>query len=181
MTTFDPLTLLLGFLGSFLACFLSTLAGGGAGFILLPVLLLLGLPFPNALACHKLAVTCIGIGGALRFSREGLIDRRMFFLVGLSGIPMVLAGTVFSGKADGDTMKPLIGVLTLAFVIYQFFRPEQTKVRTDKELTNARIGRLLLFLMPAAFYTGWLSAGAGILLVLITYQCSAMISYKRRR
>ncbi|MEM9218160.1 MAG: hypothetical protein AAGD25_27945 [Cyanobacteria bacterium P01_F01_bin.150] len=40
------------FIASFIACFFSSLAGGGAGLILLPILPLLGLPFVNALACH---------------------------------------------------------------------------------------------------------------------------------
>ena len=41
---------------------LSALAGGGAGLVQLPALILLGLPFAMALATHKLASVALGIG-----------------------------------------------------------------------------------------------------------------------
>ena len=71
--------ILLTFAASFAACFFSSLSGGGAGLILLPVLMFTGLPFINALASHKLAVGFIGIGSTLRYLRERLIDWRVFW------------------------------------------------------------------------------------------------------
>ncbi|MEB3323332.1 MAG: hypothetical protein VKI81_10965 [Synechococcaceae cyanobacterium] len=44
----------------------------GAGLVQLPVLILLGLPFPVALATHKLASVALGIGPTLRHARERL-------------------------------------------------------------------------------------------------------------
>ncbi|MFM7037654.1 MAG: sulfite exporter TauE/SafE family protein, partial [Planctomycetaceae bacterium] len=43
------------FAAALVANLLSALAGGGAGLVQLPVLILLGLSFPLALATHKLA------------------------------------------------------------------------------------------------------------------------------
>ena len=40
---------------AFLANLLSAFAGGGAGLVQLPALILLGFPFPVALATHKVA------------------------------------------------------------------------------------------------------------------------------
>ena len=40
---------------------LSALAGGGAGLVQLPALILLGLPFSMALATHKVALSLIHI------------------------------------------------------------------------------------------------------------------------
>ena len=54
-------------LASFAACFFATLSGGGAGLILLPVLMLTGMPFTNALASNKMAVAFIGFGSGVRF------------------------------------------------------------------------------------------------------------------
>ena len=39
---------------------LSAFAGGGAGLVQLPALILLGLPFASALATHKLASVVLG-------------------------------------------------------------------------------------------------------------------------
>ncbi|MBK1631902.1 hypothetical protein CKO31_14395 [Thiohalocapsa halophila] len=54
---------------SFAACFFSGRSGGGAGLILLPVLLFTGLAFINALASHKLAVGFIGVGSTLSYDQ----------------------------------------------------------------------------------------------------------------
>jgi len=50
----------------------SALAGGGAGLIQLPALLLLGLPFSVALATHKIASVALGLGAVARYLKEDL-------------------------------------------------------------------------------------------------------------
>ena len=54
------LQLLLGLI-AVVANALSAVAGGGAGLVQLPALILLGLPFASALATHKLALSLIHI------------------------------------------------------------------------------------------------------------------------
>ena len=50
---------------SILSNFISALSGGGAGLIQLPALLFLGLPFPKALATHKVASVALGLGASI--------------------------------------------------------------------------------------------------------------------
>ncbi|MGD8206926.1 MAG: sulfite exporter TauE/SafE family protein, partial [Thiohalocapsa sp.] len=109
--------LLLTFAASFAACFFSSLSGGGAGLILLPVLLFTGLPFINALASHKLAVGFIGIGSTVRYVREGLIDWRVFWWTALVGLPFVVLGTRFAAAVPGEIMEPLVGGVIIAMVL----------------------------------------------------------------
>src|SRR5690554_7490704 len=63
------------FVVAFLANWFSALAGGGAGLIQLPALIFLGLPFPLALATHKIATVALGAGATLRHVREGHLNR----------------------------------------------------------------------------------------------------------
>jgi hypothetical protein len=70
MTPADPVVQLGVFVASLVANLLSALAGGGAGLVQLPVLILLGLSFPLALATHKVASVALGIGATLRHLRE---------------------------------------------------------------------------------------------------------------
>ena len=42
----------------------SAIAGGGAGLLQLPSLILFGVPYYQALASHKLATVALGIGGS---------------------------------------------------------------------------------------------------------------------
>ena len=74
---------------------LSALAGGGAGLVQLP-LILLGLPFAMALATHKVASVALGLGATGRHWRASTLDPQRSALVwgpgyrGLCGGHMVL-------------------------------------------------------------------------------------------
>ena len=92
----DPTTLVLQlavFAASLVANMLSALAGGGAGLVQLPVLILLGLSFPLALATHKLASVALGIGASLRHARERSLNPRLAAFVLVCGLPGVVVGT----------------------------------------------------------------------------------------
>ena len=150
------------FAASFLACFFSSLAGGGAGLILLPILLLLDLPFVNALACHKLAVGFIGVGGGYRFIKEGLIDWRVFWWTGLIGIPFVVLGTMFAAYVSGDLMKPVLGGIILCLVFISVFKKTGHLEHAPRTLMPKHWIIASLCLFPMAFYSGWISAGSGV-------------------
>ena len=150
------------FLASFIACFFSSLAGGGAGLILLPILLLLGLPFVNALACHKLAVGFIGLGSGYRYAKAGLIDWQMFWWTGLAGVPFVIWGTRFAGRLSGETMRPILGVVILVMVVVAFLRKTDHLEHQPRQMSPKLWLLASLMLIPMAFYSGWITAGAGI-------------------
>jgi len=83
------------FLIAVVANWFSALAGGGAGLIQLPILIFLGLPFPLALATHKVATVALGIGATLRHLREKHLDRPVLLLIVGAGVPGVVAGVHF--------------------------------------------------------------------------------------
>ncbi|MEM7795713.1 MAG: sulfite exporter TauE/SafE family protein [Cyanobacteria bacterium P01_C01_bin.118] len=158
----SPGFIIASFLASFIACFFSSLAGGGAGLILLPILLLLGLPFVNALACHKLAVGFIGLGSGYRYTKARLIDWRLFWWTGLTGVPFVIFGTRFAGRLSGEIMRPILGVVILVMVAIALLRKGH---HLNHQPRPMRLKLWLLascMLAPMAFYSGWVSAGAGI-------------------
>jgi len=78
---------------SFVANTLSSLAGGGAGLLQLPVLIFLGLAFPTALATHKIASIALGLGATLRHLRAEPINWRFAGFILLAGLPGVWLGT----------------------------------------------------------------------------------------
>ena len=169
----DPLSqidlsfILVTFAASFAACFFSSLSGGGAGLILLPVLLFTGLPFINALASHKLAVGFIGIGATARYVRERLIDWRVFWWTAVLGMPFVVLGTRFAAAMPGEVMKPLVGGVIIAMVLISLI-PKRTQAELGAVVLGSRVlvvGSLLL--IPAAFYSGWISAGSGVFTTFI--------------
>lgn len=162
LSDISPGFIALSFLASFIACFFSSLAGGGAGLILLPLLLLLGLPFVNALACHKLAVGFIGVGSGYRFMKAGLIDWKVFWWTGLTGVPCVILGTLFAAKISGKVMEPVLGGMILAMVAFSLWRKGTYLEHQPRPFSPQDWAIASLLLLPMAFYSGWMSAGAGI-------------------
>ncbi|MBX2866208.1 MAG: sulfite exporter TauE/SafE family protein [Leptolyngbyaceae cyanobacterium MAG.088] len=158
----SPGFMIASFLASFIACFFSSLAGGGAGLILLPILLLLGLPFVNALACHKLAVGFIGLGSGYRYTKAGLIDWQIFWWTGLTGVPFVILGTRFAGHLSGETMRPILGIMILVMVTVALLRKSHHLKHQPRSMSRKLWLLASLMLAPMAFYSGWVSAGAGI-------------------
>ena len=158
----SPGFIALSFIASFIACFFSSLAGGGAGLILLPLLLLLGLPFVNAIACHKLAVGFIGVGSGYRYMKAGLIDWKIFWWTGLVGVPAVVLGTLMAANVSGAIMEPILGVVILGMVGVSFFKKSSHLEHKPRKLSRNAWILASLLLLPMGFYSGWISAGAGI-------------------
>lgn len=153
-------------LASFIACFFSALAGGGAGLILLPILILSGLPFINALASHKLAVGFIGIGSTLRYARAGLIDWRIFWWNALLGAPFVVAGTWFANALNQNVMLLLAGCSILLMAAVSWLR-KSSGLQHNPTIGKRQVIIGSLLLIPIAFYSGWISVASGVFTTMI--------------
>lgn len=157
---------LISAIASFMACFFSSLAGGGAGLILLPILIISGLPFINALASHKLAVGFIGVGSTLRYAREGLIDWRIFWWNALLGAPFVVAGTLFATALDQNLMLLLAGFFILLMAGISWLK-KSSGLQHKPQVSKREIWLGSLILIPIAFYSGWISVASGVFTTLL--------------
>ena len=79
--SFDPLLQVGLAVIAVIANALSAFAGGGAGLVQLPALILLGLPFASALATHKVASVALGVGAAGRHWRASSLNRSLSGLI----------------------------------------------------------------------------------------------------
>ncbi|EIJ33821.1 sulfite exporter TauE/SafE family protein [Thiothrix nivea] len=157
---------LISAIASFIACFFSALAGGGAGLILLPILIIAGLPFINALASHKLAVGFIGIGSTFRYARENLIDWKIFWWNALLGAPFVVAGTLFATALDQNLMLLLAGLFILLMAGVSWLKKSSGLHHSPYiQRQQVIIGSLLL--VPIAFYSGWISVASGVFTTML--------------
>ena len=123
----------------------------------------MGIPFINALASHKLAVGFIGVGSSIKFVQKGLIDWKVFWWSALWGIPFVILGTQFASRVDGEIMKMIVGGGILLMIAFSLFQKTKGNLFTPHILSwkNMLVGSILL--APMAFYSGWISAGSGVL------------------
>ena len=146
--------------------FISALSGGGAGLIQLPALLLIGLPFSNALATHKVASVALGFGASVPHLRKNSLQVKYAFLILISGIPGVLLGAYCSSILSNNFSTILLALLTL-FLSFYSIKQKNLGASTHKiPINNFRllIGSFGLFAF--AFLNGYLSSGTGLFVTI---------------
>ncbi|MEB3302033.1 MAG: sulfite exporter TauE/SafE family protein [Cyanobacteriota bacterium] len=162
----DPLVQVGVFLASLVANLLSALAGGGAGLVQLPVLILLGLSFPLALATHKVASVALGIGATLRHWRERSLNPRLAAFILACGLPGVVLGARVVLALPPKLCTLLLGLLTIGLGLYSIAKPTLGLVAEPHKLTRGRlaIGGLVLFAIGVL--NGSLTSGTGLFVTL---------------
>ena len=125
---------------SFIANLFASVSGGGAGFVQFPLLILMGLPFAEALGTHKVAVIFLGVGAlSKKKSEHGKfnLDRQIALLMLFIGCPAVVAGTLIVISVPSQIAEIAVGIITIAAGFYTFFKkqfgsnanPERSKLR----------------------------------------------------
>jgi uncharacterized protein len=162
---------------------LVALAGAGVGFMFgvfgaggsafaTPLLVLMGVPAPIAIASPLPAMLPACIVGAREYLRVGLLDRRLVKLAVLAGLPAVLAGAALSGFVGGSALIALSGLLLFAVGVRMAWpvRPSSVlaSVMPPKRcVSDAKTGVVVGLVAGAGFFTGLLANGGGFLLVPI--------------
>ncbi|QHS09931.1 sulfite exporter TauE/SafE family protein [Sinimarinibacterium sp. NLF-5-8] len=158
--------LTLGLVG-FAASFFSALAGGGAGLLQFPALILLGLSFAGAVATHKVAVVALGVGSTFRYARAGGMDYRFLTILTLLGLPGVVFGTQLALLVPDRPGVIGFGFVNIGLGLYSIFRPQLGLLDTRKN----RSGRGLWIGYALAFAVGWLTgfvpSGPGVFSTLL--------------
>lgn len=144
----------------------SSLAGGGAGLIQLPALLLLGLPFSIALATHKIASVALGLGAVARYFKEDLLQRKLALLMLVSGLPGVVLGGFIIVQIPDAVAHIALGVLTISLGVYSVFNPSLGQVHQAKNMQQHGfiVGGLVLFII--GILNGSLTSGTGLFVTL---------------
>ncbi len=157
---------------------LSAFAGGGAGLIQLPSLILLGLPFSMALATHKLASVALGVGASLRHIQEGSLNKGLAAFVLCCGLPGVFLGTQVVLFFPERVSTLFLGMLTLWIGYFSMRRPQLGITQKQIPLIHTRwlFGGAVLFVI--GFLNGSLSSGTGLLVTLWLVQWFGL-SYNR--
>ncbi len=160
------LPLILLFIISLLANIFSAFAGGGAGLLQFPALIMLGLNFKVALATHKIASVALGLGASLRHWREGTLHWRLSLFILASGIPGVVLGAWFILDVPEPWPRYALGVLTISLGIYSFINKELGLVVQQRShgMPGQLVGGLVLFIIGVL--NGSLASGTGLFCTL---------------
>ena len=154
------------FAASLVANLLSALAGGGAGLVQLPVLILLGLPFPLALATHKVASVALGVGATLRHARERSLNPRFAAFILLAGLPGVFLGAKVVLSVPAQVLTLLLAVLTIGLGLYSLANPGlgTTSAPKQHDRHGLAVGGAGLF--GIGVLNGSLTSGTGLFVTM---------------
>jgi hypothetical protein len=149
---------------SFLAGFIDSIAGGG-GLLLLPSLMLAGLPPQVALGTNKFA-SSIGTGAALI---NFILKKKVVWKIAGSGILFSLLGSYIGTRcilffSNEITAKIIIFLLPFAMLITLIPRKERETGKEPSVLDLAVKIPLICFLI--GFYDGFFGPGTGSFLII---------------
>lgn len=146
--------------------FLSAFAGGGAGLLQLPALILLGLPFPTALATHKLASVALGVGAGLRHYREKPLNQYLIAIILCFGLPGVWIGANIVLSIPNQIATIALGSLTLFLGIYSAKKSSlgTASKRIPLNSKNTLLGGFPIFFI--GILNGSLTSGTGLFVTI---------------
>ncbi|QQO57378.1 MAG: sulfite exporter TauE/SafE family protein [Thiohalocapsa sp. PB-PSB1] len=101
------------------------------------------------------------------FLRAGINYWRVFRWTAFIGLPFVMLCTRFAAAVPGKIMKPLVGGVIIAMILIALSRKAAPNVFEPRHLSPRLLLIGSLLMVPAAFYSGWISAGSGVFTTFI--------------
>jgi uncharacterized membrane protein YfcA len=103
--------------------FVDAIAGGG-GLIMIPALMLGGLPVHAAIATNKLCGTTGCFTSSLKFARAKLVDWRACAAMGVPAVFGAVLGSRLISMLSRDWAEPIVIVLLIAVTLWVLFKPK---------------------------------------------------------
>ena len=155
------------FLISFFSNTFSGISGGGAGLIQLPILILSGLPYSQALTTHKVATVSLGLGGSIRNFKAVKNDINLLLQILFFGIPGVILRTSIVEFLSEKYLYLLLGFLSIFLALYSF-RKKNLGLHSSNNNINYHLK--FNFIIPIFFIgilNGSISSGTGLLVTFL--------------
>ena len=159
---------------SFFSNTFSAIAGGGAGLLQLPALILFGVPYYQALACHKLATVALGLGGSLRNYKSLRNDTFVALQILFFGLPGVILGASIVEFISEKYLYLLLGIFSILLAFYSFLKPDLGLSSSNKKLKSIHKIRFLIFIFLFGILNGSISSGTGLLVTILLIKTFGM-------
>ena len=155
---------------SYLSNVFSSIAGGGAGLIQMPALILFGIPYYKALAVHKIATVALGIGGSIRNYKNLERNYLIIFQLLIFGIPGVILGTFIVVLISEEYLYLLLGIFTIILGIYSFINPNLGLISIKKKIGPLTYLKFNSISFIIGILNGSISSGTGLLVTILLIQ-----------
>jgi uncharacterized protein len=160
--------LIIVFVASLVATLLSSMSGGGASIISLPVFLWAGISLPLSIAAHKLCAVFWTPISAYNYLKDRKIDWRFLLSFAAVGLIGAYFGVQFVLSINEEILRTVIGVIILGFVIYTYFKKD-LGLKEKKE--KSKLKRILAYPISIimGFYESIMGSGNGIAFAALTF------------
>ena len=154
---------------SFIATALSSMSGGGASVINIPVMLSLGISFPLATAAQKVSSMFWVLPASHNYLKDRKVDWKFLIWFAVIGLVGVYVGTLIVLSINQRVAGIIIGILILSLVAYVL-------LNKDVGLTETRVYSKLrqftayIFALVLGFYESFFGSGNGILFSIVTFK-----------
>lgn len=157
------------FITTFVSTILSTMSGGGASMINLPVFLSLGIPFPLAASIQKISGTLWVVPAAKNFLKGRKVDWVFLILFSVIGLFGAYWGVLVAIYVNQRYLEIGIGFIILSLVFYTYFHNQLGLKEEGGKYSIIRKNIAYPFALLLGFYEGIFGAGNAILLAIITF------------
>lgn len=151
-----------------IATALSSMSGGGASVINIPVLLWLGVPFPLATAAQKVSSTFWVLPAAYNYLKGKNVDWAFLLVFGALGLVGVYIGVLIVLQVDQRIMEMAVGSIILALVFHVYLKKEEGL--TGRQIRSGLWRSLAYVFAPVlGSYESILGSGNGIMFSIATF------------
>ena len=152
---------------SFVSNTFSAVSGGGAGLLQLPALILSGIPYYQALACHKLATVALGLGGSLRNYKSLKNDIYIAWQILIFGLPGVIFGASIVEFISEEYLYLFLGIISMLLAFYSFLKSNLGLSSGINELNLIHKIRFFILIFLIGILNGSISSGTGLLVTIL--------------
>ena len=159
---------------SFFSNTFSAIAGGGAGLIQLPALILSGVPYYQALASHKLATVALGLGGSLRNQKTLKKDIYVACQILIFGLPGVIFGASIVEFISEQYLYLILAIISILLAFYSFFKSDLGQSSWNNKLNLIQKIKFLILIFIIGILNGSISSGTGLLVTILLIKTYGM-------
>ncbi|WP_091089348.1 TSUP family transporter [Micromonospora nigra] len=162
----DPVTLSTLLAAAVVAGWVDAVVGGG-GLLLLPALLVTGMPPATALGTNKLAAIAGTSTAAVAYARRTAVDWAVAGPAAVVAVVCAGVGAALAGAVPPSAYRPVVLVVLVAVAVFVVARPRVGVVAVPGRRTRRRmVGAVVVAGVGIALYDGLVGPGTGTFLVL---------------
>jgi len=157
------------FLISIVGTIVSSMSGGGASVITIPVFIALGMSFPMALALHLLSCVFWVLPSSRNYLRGREINWKFLLLYSALGLIGVYFGIHFISTTDERFLKIGAGAIILFVVAFTYFK-KKLGLREQSSKSSLKEKIMYVFSVPMGFYESVFGSGNGAIFSFLSFQ-----------